>query len=154
MLLATAETAVHAPGMDDVPAAERIARYFHPDLHGILDDAERTRRARALRLPQGLALEAPLGVRVEHGRWLVDCPDCNGAQFASRKDLRFWCVDCRNAAVGGLWRRVAWPDDAEQAEQVLAARPLQATRNWRPGREALDDLARENQAHGLPGSVA
>ena len=80
-----------------------------------------------------------------HGRWVVAC-ECGGAQLASDHDLRFWCVDCRNASVGGAWRRVEWPADAAAIDATLAARPDAETRNWVVGETAFD-LVRENVAH-------
>jgi hypothetical protein len=85
--------------------------------------------------------------RVDHGRWIVDCPNCNGAQFASVTDRRFLCCECENIAIGGLWRRVVWPDNWPEIESVLRVRPIE-NRNWHP-EESTDDLRAENAAHDL-----
>lgn len=89
--------------------------------------------------------------RVEHSRWLVDCPDpsCRGCQYASREDRRFFCNYCHNGAVGGAWIRVSWPNEAKttQIEQVLAERPDPRTRNWFPD-ETVEALRSENALIG------
>ena len=97
----------------------------------------------------GLAtsLSEPLPAWVSGGRWIVMCP-CGGAQLAAREDHRFFCVDCLNAQVGGQWRTVAWPEDAEAIETALLARPAPETRTWLPT-ETLTDLLAENADHGL-----
>jgi len=88
-------------------------------------------------------VDAPLLVRVNDGRWIVQCEVCNGAQLASRNDHRFFCVDCCNVSHGGGWRPVAWPAEHEAIEATLSARPLPNTRHWLPG-ESVADLEREN----------
>lgn len=97
------------------------------------------------------AMAAPLGppeiavsVYANHGRWVVECPDCSGAQMASPDDPRFMCTICANVAVEGMWRPVTWPTEAVAIDDVLSARPL-LNRNWIPG-ETLDDLAAEEPA--------
>jgi hypothetical protein len=83
--------------------------------------------------------------------WIVQCP-CRGAQLAARSDHRMLCVDCHNADIGGRWRRVVWPADAEAIERVLLARPDPTTRNWTG--ETLAQLKAENTERGLPAEVA
>ena len=80
-------------------------------------------------------------VRVNHGRWVVDCP-CGGAQLACRTDRRMFCVDCLHTANGGQWVTVAWPDDVEQIEALLESRPV-GLQNWDPG-ETVGVLHAEN----------
>ncbi|GAA4358390.1 hypothetical protein [Angustibacter luteus] len=83
---------------------------------------------RPLDVSTALAVDSPVSVRVNHGRWLVDCP-CGGAQLASRTDQRFLCCDCGNALVDGLFRPVVWPPDADAIETALAELELDA-QNW------------------------
>lgn len=78
---------------------------------------------------------------LNHGRWVVDCPDCNGAQLACRTDHRFMCNECGNVVIAGLWRMVSWPADLDAIEAALAGRPIH-NQNWRPG-ETVDDLLAE-----------
>lgn len=95
------------------------------------------------------AMAAPLGskliaveVYANHGRWIVECPVCHGAQLAVRDDPRFMCVSCGNVSVGGKWRPVIWPKDHHKIEALLDGRPMAHTRNWNPG-ETLQSLLRE-----------
>lgn len=94
----------------------------------------------------------PLPARVDHNRWIVDCPDCNGAQNVWLETLVTMCPACWNQAVGGKWRRVAVPANYREIEAALMARPLAMNRHWRPG-EAVKDLHIENVAHGLPAAA-
>ena len=84
---------------------------------------------------------------VNHGNWMVDCPfpGCNSAQYASRTDHRFFCVEC-----GRGWAPVAWPGDLDVAaiEAALSIRPESSTRNWAPG-ETVAELQADNAAHGV-----
>jgi hypothetical protein len=104
--------------------------------------------------PQPLNLEdrgvdagSPLPVRLDHGRWVVDCPDCSGAQLASESDLRFLCNYCGNAAVGGSWRRTVWPSSRDQIESAVQARP-ERHQSWHPT-ESVVDLVIENDANDV-----
>jgi len=94
-----------------------------------------------------LAASPKLAVRANHGRWIVDCPFCPSAQVASFEDHRFFCTDCGNKAVGGKWLEIEWPSDAQQIDDVLAAR-LPENANWR-AHESIAALQAENAAHGL-----
>lgn len=89
--------------------------------------------------PLEVAMSAPtakgedIEVEVNHGRWVVECPDCHGAQLACRTDRRFMCNECGNVTIGGEWRKVAWPANAQEIEAILSERPRDRNRNWRPG---------------------
>ncbi len=91
----------------------------------------------------------PVIAIVNCNRWVVQCPDCAGAEFVWREGPHLlMCQSCWNSTVGHKWRRVVIPQEAEQVEAILEARPLPDTRNWRP-QESLTDLADQNRAHGL-----
>lgn len=98
------------------------------------------------RLPSAAAQTAR-PVFVNDGRWLVQCP-CGGAQYASKTDHRFFCIDCLNATANGLWVAVTWPQYPGLIEAVLDVRPTNQA-DWLPG-ETLSQLAAENQANGYP----
>jgi hypothetical protein len=98
------------------------------------------------------SLSEPLPAWVSGGRWIVMCP-CGGAQLASRKEHRFFCVDCLNAQVGGQWRTVRWPEEAEAIEAALLLRPEPHTRTWLPT-ETLADLLAENADHGVTQDIS
>lgn len=101
-----------------------------------------------MRIPQATAVGVTLPVRLLEGRWLVQCPTCRSAQYASKHDRRFFCGECSNADNGGMWVTVDWPDHPDIIEQILDARPPQA-RHWVPG-ETVADLIAENDEHNIP----
>ena len=79
--------------------------------------------------------------RVNHGRWIVDCPRqplCPGAERA-RFNISFTCSLCD---LGPLW--VVFPPDQPEIEAELMKRPNAANRNWRPG-ETVEDPDRRGQ---------
>lgn len=88
---------------------------------------------------------AAVAVYVNHGRWVVDCPDCNNAQLACRTDYRFLCNDCGNVVIQGLWRPVVWPLDPAAIEAELDTRPL-PNQNWATT-QTLADLTAETLVH-------
>lgn len=78
-----------------------------------------------------------------HGRWIVECPDCHNAQLTAASDPRFLCDVCGNAGNGGLYRPVSWPKGREEIGELLDARTDVALQNWSPP-ETVDTLRREN----------
>jgi len=85
----------------------------------------------------------PLEARGEHSRWIVDCPNCNSAEFAFEDNL-FFCSLCKNSDIQGKVREVKMPIERKQIEDILAVRPIK-NRHWT--KETLQDLARENKLH-------
>jgi hypothetical protein len=83
-----------------------------------------------LPLPEGSSPRHVL-VTVNHGRWIVRCPFCLGAQLASEGDHRFFCVDCqhRGTPAAGRWLQVVWPEERGAIENTLELRPVE-NRNW------------------------
>lgn len=79
-------------------------------------------------------------VQVNHGRWIVHCPDpdCAGAVLASDTDRRFVCPYCAFGVFA-----VVWPKDRADIEAVLGDRPVKDTRNWEPG-DTVAALEAEN----------
>lgn len=90
--------------------------------------------------------EAGIKAYVNHGRWIVDCPDCCNAQLACRTDHRFMCNECGNVAGGSLWRPVEWPGNIAAIESMLENRPRE-NQNWVPG-ETAEILAIDNLTYG------
>lgn len=67
-------------------------------------------RAMGIVLPNaGVASDMSVRVRVDRGRYIVECPFCRGAQFASRTDPIFLCCDCFNRPIRGALIPVEWP---------------------------------------------
>jgi hypothetical protein len=128
------------PRWHGATAAERIVlAHFHMETSG-----------HNITLPTDTSTKATLYARVDLGRWIVVCPWCKSAQHASREDHRFFCVECGNAAIGGLWASVSWPNEWEDIEAILSRRPDKGNQWWTPGKETLADLQAENEAHGCP----
>lgn len=92
----------------------------------------------------------PLPARINHNRWIIDCPDCRGAEFVWLETPLMMCQSCWNSAVGGQWRRVALPTEIGEIEAILELRPVPQNRNWDP-QETLDALRLANHEQGLPG---
>lgn len=97
----------------------------------------------AVRVARSGVVVGTVDARVNHGRWIVDCPDpdCTCAVMVASDDLRFVCPVCAY----GIFT-VALPPEAEDIEKTLVERPVPATRNWSPG-ESVGDLRRENKEH-------
>lgn len=83
--------------------------------------------------------------RVNHGRWIADCPRpycANAVKLDPRQPL-FHC-----AGEGGcqMIADIEWPPDADDIWQVLLERPVPATRNWYPPDH--DEAVRLSIPHG------
>jgi hypothetical protein len=137
MIIRTAETEVTA--VAGLPAAEwvcarswinRDVPRFHPEDVAVVAKGEVTAVA-----------------EVNRGRWVVRCPFCMSAQYASRIDRRFFCVECLNEKAGRRFVRVVWPDEetVTEVEALLTARPEKSFASWVPG-TPLETLASENAA--------
>ena len=103
-------------------------------------------QARAMGFPFSLQPSGKVKAEVNHGRWLVRCPSCSGAEEADPGEPIFYCLSCGNADSAGHIMMVMFPDDRAEIEAALLARPDIGTRNWAPG-ESLQDLAKENGEH-------
>lgn len=90
----------------------------------------------------------PLPARVWEDTWIVDCPDCGGAEFVwIDGPLIMWCHSCGNVTAGHKWRRVKLPDNRAEIEAILDKRPLRSQRNWEW--ETLEELRAENADNGV-----
>jgi hypothetical protein len=134
----------------------RDATYYHHPEIGHLSEAEwAPRRFWVAEVPGELVIDNGLAPKAEavevyanHGRWIAECPDCHGAQLASKADPRFMCNICANAGIGSLWRPLVWPKQHAQIGSLLDDRPLAHTRNWTPG-TTLRELKAGNLEHGV-----
>lgn len=96
-------------------------------------------------LARALEVQYPAGVyiaRVEHGRWIADCP-CGAGVAVHPTWSETGCLEC------GRWWPVMVPSEWDAIESVLLARPKRDTRNWLT-LETVEKLRAENVAHGLP----
>jgi hypothetical protein len=100
-----------------------------------------------LTLPDDRVSDAAHAIaRVNHGRWIADCPfGCGGAEYVNPDQLLFFCCECRNAKTGGRPVKVKMPRAHARIEELLLERTQTASRNWSPG-ETLADLKAENGA--------
>lgn len=125
-------------------ARELGFKNFREMLRGFMDN----RKLPYAEKTQGEAVFA----RVDFGRWIADC-ECGGAGYVEPSDPVFYCATCGNAANGGQYRPVTFPEKRLEIEQELLERkvivqayrkPVDAAmtamsavpglaRSWRPG---------------------
>lgn len=93
--------------------------------------------------------EAPLPAELYHDLWIVMCPTagCGDAVVAWTAERLFMCTNCWNAPVDGKWRRVEYPEDKDEVEEVLGYRMLPQERNWNKT-ESVQDLVGQNREKG------
>jgi hypothetical protein len=91
--------------------------------------------------PQPHTSALSLVMAINHGRWVVDCPECHGGvtTFLDAPEARCWTC-------GAIFRHVVWPDRRRDIERVLLQR-LPIHRNWTPT-ETLDQLIADNLRFG------
>ena len=88
----------------------------------------------------------PLEARVDHARFIVDCPNCNSAEYYF-EDKLFFCSLCRNSNVDGKVYKVKMPKERKAIEDILGKRPIK-NRHWAEP-ETVEDLENENILHEL-----
>ena len=86
----------------------------------------------------------PILAFVNHGAWLVLCPQCGGGEYAWEEGW-FFCCSCKNSYLGHRYRRLVFPKKRKRIEELLLIRPLD-NRNWKSP-ETVADLERENTEH-------
>lgn len=86
-------------------------------------------------------LEAP--ARVEHGRWLVSCVNCETSVRVDPLWDVAYCAEC-----GCTMRRILLPAAWRDIERMLLDRPRRETQSWLPG-ETLEQLEDQNREHGV-----
>ncbi|MFF5004690.1 hypothetical protein ACFY3G_17890 [Streptomyces phaeochromogenes] len=100
-----------------------------PDVWALVPPAERVfrwvelRQHRRLTPPDGFVIGHPAYARINHNRWISDCP-CGSAQVVTPADPRFACTEC-----GYGWLRLVFPEDPAAVEASLAEQ-LPHLRNW------------------------
>ncbi len=88
----------------------------------------------------------PLEARADYARWIVDCPNCNNAEFAFEDNL-FFCSLCHNSHVGSKVLKVKIPNERKKIEDLLGKRPIN-NRHWSP-KDTIEELENDNMSHGL-----
>lgn|SRR3990167_4592862 len=106
-------------------------------------------------LPDIQSVKGELFARINHGRWLIDCPnaDCNSAIVASEVTKVFICPDCGSPENAGKWYQAVFPIDKKEIETELLKRPARdgfraINRNWSRS-ETVMDLKEENKQRGI-----
>lgn len=78
---------------------------------------------------------------VSGGKWIADCPNCNGGMAVWSENPRCCCLDC-----GTIYRVDHATDKERQAAERLLAPRFEADRNWHRHRgEKLENLDEENK---------
>ena len=99
---------------------------------------------------------------VNHGRWIIDCPDedCQAGLKCSdwtipETLLTGLVCDCMDEVVcdhptipHGLAIDITYPDERDEITAILNLRSKRANRNWYPG-ETVEELKAENVTHGV-----
>lgn len=90
---------------------------------------------------------------VNHGRWVADCPHCNGGIML---DPTWPLAACLGAGCHRVFRAIAQPAEWAQIEEILAVRPV-PHQHWGYERgvarsltapvQSIADLHRENAEH-------
>lgn len=93
--------------------------------------------------------EPPLAAELYHDVWVVRCPTvgCGDVVVAWRAEALFMCTTCWNGPTDGKWRRVGYPDEVLDIEEVLGYRMISHERNWYPT-ESLQDVIEQNKQRG------
>ncbi len=104
--------------------------------------AQKILRMREFIKQKPISNKSPLETRVNHGRWIVDCPNCNNVEFAFEDGL-FFCSQCGKDES----RQVIMPNERKQIESILGKR-LIINRHWNPI-ETVEVLLTENIKHGI-----
>ena len=116
---------------------------------GYLAAFERMATDRGLEFSHSVTDTEPYEARIEHGRWLADCPNCRGAENVTADEPVMYCCSCGNEHLEGQLAPVHFPEDKQRKklERLLTKRPRQ-NQNWSPG-ESIEQLMAENTVHGI-----
>jgi len=97
--------------------------------------------------PEDLYPDTILAPRVNHGRWIIDCPFCSGADFYWQSSPFFFCTSCGNNYTDKVIP-VKVTKNKEKIEAILMRRPNEVNRNWELG-ETIKQLEWENKDRGV-----
>jgi hypothetical protein len=111
----------------------------------LLEWQRRTAHSQAFPFDERAAGSVP--AEINHGRWMVRCPACPGAEEADPEQPIFYCLSCGNADNGGHVMAVEFPKDREEIERLLLAREIE-NRNVKPT-ETPADIEAENLEYGV-----
>lgn len=122
---------VPAPQRSRIEAADEM--FGTPSLEDYLDYLEANRERLGVPFvprPVGDAPESGTAwVRVDHARWIADCPwRCGASHAVPRTETRFWCTACVNGGTGKTCL-LAWPAQRARVELNMATLPA-ALASW------------------------
>lgn len=80
---------------------------------------------------------------VNHGRWVANCPNCNGGIPCFKGEKLGVCPDCRN----GYEIQRPDKDEVKEVERLLSKRST-VNRNWFP-HETVEQLKADNLRYGV-----
>ena len=83
---------------------------------------------------------------INHGRWMVKCPFCAGAEVLYLSHPIFLCLSCFNNEANNKFLRVKISRNWKAIEKILGKRPIQ-NRNWEG--ESIRELIKENEERGI-----
>ncbi|WP_327088530.1 hypothetical protein OIE66_40480 [Nonomuraea sp. NBC_01738] len=67
--------------------------------------------------------QATAWARVDHARWIADCPwRCGASHATPRNETRFWCTGCANGGTGKTCR-LQWPVERARVELNMSTLP-------------------------------
>jgi len=126
--------------------------YFSEHTHQQKERTIRSRlRVKGIILPGIIETDEsadPVTPYVNDSRWIVTCPDCLRANHLAREDELFMCNNCGNVKINHKNRIAPFPKNRIGIERILVLRPFPENRHWTT--ETLDELKKENIAHGDP----
>lgn len=96
-------------------------------------------------LPTTYSEDYPVNAVIDGGRWIAFCEydGCKGTNYSAIDANEFFCPNCKNVMVGGLLRRVIFPDNIAAIEEEL----LKHEQKMKPGMFGTQGAA---DALGLP----
>ncbi len=99
-----------------------------------------TAQAKGIAFMEGV--EGEVIARINHGRWVANCPFCPSAELVEPGEA-FFCLDasCGMAKNDNHPMAVVFPENRAEIEQALQTRPPE-NQNWTD--ETIDALVAEN----------
>ena len=89
--------------------------------------------------------------RVDDGRWIVDCPNCNSAMLTSSKMSVFVCAECGSPETEGRFYEIRRPKAREEIERRLLLRP--ANKGRTPGLGGPRFYAEDDVTYEVEGTI-
>lgn len=130
------------PPIPSIQTAQALGRpVTHDDIHNMPIRAffrGVATRSRGWAAPQGEGGQA-VNARLDAGRWLADCPYCDGAELVTPADPIFFCLSCGSK---GTYHPVVFPGTMDSIGREVQKRGNPMTWAWQPG-ETLTDLRKE-----------